>query len=163
MDARRFLDLARELVAGVSRNAPLTGGAGEAECRCAIGRAYYAAFLTSRLFLNQIGIALPPEGSSHTIVQHALNNAGVDVLGRVAGALRALYLLRTTADYNLSDTVTEKVTEASGAVGQSEFVITVFDLIRAGRVSPPVDLTAIANTILAWAKANGQESKIRKL
>jgi hypothetical protein len=163
MDARRNLELAQELIAGVKRDLPLTTGRGEVECRCAIGRAYYAAFLTAREFLNEIGLVLSPVASSHSIVQHALNNAGYNLLGLVATALRALYLLRTKADYDLSDILTESVTEATGAAGQCDFVVTAFDLIRAGRVSPPVDPTAAANAIAAWAKANGQEGKVRKV
>lgn len=163
MDARRNLDLARELIAGVKRGSPLTNGMGEPECRCAIGRASYAAFLASRVFLNKLGLALPPIGSSHAIVQHAPNNAGVHLLGHVATALRILYLQRTKADYDLSDVKSEEISEAGGAVEQGEFALTALDLIQAGRVNPPVDLAAARNAILAWAKANGQESKVRKL
>jgi hypothetical protein len=57
----------------------------------------------------------------------------------------------------------EEVLEAGGAVEQGEFVLTALDLIQAGRVNPPVDLAPAKNSILAWAKANGQEGKIRKL
>jgi hypothetical protein len=38
----------------------------------------------------------------------------------------------------------------------------MLDIVAEGRVSPPVNLAVVANTILAWAKANAQESKIRK-
>jgi hypothetical protein len=161
MDARRNFELAHGLVDGVKSGTPLSAGRGEPECRCAIGRAYYAAFLSSRHFLISIGLALPPIGSSHTTVQHALSNAGYGLLGLIANALRALYILRTSADYDLSDTASESLTEATGAVARCEFVLTALDLIRAGRVNPPIDRSAAATAILAWAKANGQESRIR--
>src|SRR6188472_4525771 len=129
MDARRNLDLARELVAGVKAAVPLTRGAGEPECRCAIGRAYYAAFLTARQFLRDIGIAVAHGGTAHTAVQFALNNGGVDLLVRVASQLRDLYESRTAADYELSDPEPERVAVAEIAIGRAEFVFTAFDLI----------------------------------
>jgi hypothetical protein len=161
MDARRFLDLASELAAAVQRNKPLTGGAGEPECRCSIGRSYYAAFLASRQFLKEIGIAVAGTSSSHSVVQFALNNAGVDILVRIASQLRELYGDRIRADYELSDSDPERLALAENAVSRAEFVLTALDLIRAGRVDPPIDRSAAATAILAWAKANGQESRIR--
>jgi hypothetical protein len=163
MDARRFLDVARELVAGVNRSAPLTGGAGEPECRTAIGRAYYGAFLVARRFLHEIGIRVAGTSASHTTVQFALNNADVDLLIRVSSQLRELHYDRTRADYEPADTDPERASVAEVAIGRADFVMTAFELIRAGRVSPPVDLTAVANAIAAWAKANGQEGKVRKM
>jgi hypothetical protein len=163
MDARRNLDLARELIAGAKTAAPLTGGGGEPAFRFAIGRCYYAGFLTARQFLRDIGIAVPHGGAAHAAVQFALNNSGVDLLARVASQLRDLYESRTAADYELSDPEPERVAVAEVALGRAEFIFTAFDLIRVGRVSPPLSLAAVANAILAWAKANGQDSRIRRL
>lgn len=163
MDARRNLDLARELVAAVKRNAPLTSGAGEAECRCCVGRGYYAAFLTARQFLAETGIGIQRGAAAHTTVQFALNNSGVDLLARVAHQLRELYETRVAADYDLNDPEPEGVVTADTALGRAEFVFTAFDLIRSERVNPPVDLAAVATAILDWARANGQEGKLRRL
>jgi uncharacterized protein (UPF0332 family) len=162
MDSRRFLDLSRELVSGVKRATPITAGAGEPECRSAIGRAYYAAFLTARAFLKSIGIVVAGTSSSHSLVQFALNKAGVDLLTRIASQLRELYGDRIRADYELSDSDPERLAVAENAVGRAEFVLTAFELISTGRVNPPIELPAAASAVLAWAKANGQESKIHK-
>jgi uncharacterized protein (UPF0332 family) len=102
MDPSHFLALARQLVAGAEQGKPLTGGTGAAECRCAIGRAYYAAFLSARTLLAEFGISVPPDGSAHTAVYFALNNSGPDILAKVAVQLRSLYDARTTADYDLT-------------------------------------------------------------
>jgi hypothetical protein len=162
VDARLNLDLARGLIAGVKANTPVTGGAGEPECRCAAGRAYYAAYLTARRFLRDVGLRLPPTSSSHSVVQFALANAGVDLLVRVSSELRELYQARAAADYDLADPAPEQVSAADMAVGRAEFVLLALDLIAAGRVNPPVDTAAVADAVLAWAKANGQDPKIRR-
>lgn len=52
---------------------------------------------------------------------------------------------------------------AGPAVELAGVTIQMLDFVAAGRVSPPVDRTAAAGAILAWAKANGQEAKVRRL
>lgn len=163
MNSRRFLDLAQELVAGVRAAKPATGGQGEPECRCAIGRAYYAAFLVARDFLNRIGIWVTPTAAGHAAVQFALNNSGIRALSLISTQLDSLAKDRTDADYEPNNPRTEDILVAGPAADLATTVIQMLDIIAAGRSTPPVDLAAVANTILAWAKANGQESKIRKL
>jgi len=163
MNSRRFLDLARELVAGVRAGKSATGGAGEPECRCAIGRAYYAAFLVAREFLNRIGIWVTPTAGGHTAVQFALNNSGAPALVTAARQLSQLASERTDADYEPNNPRTEDILVAGPAVDLAAVTIQMLDIIAAGRATPPVDLAAVADAILAWAKANGQESKIRRL
>ncbi len=163
MNPRRHLDLARELVTGVRSGKPVTGGVGEPECRCAIGRAYYAAFLVAREFLNRIGIWVTPTSGGHTAVQYALNNSGVRALMLVSTQLDTLSKDRTDADYEPGNPRTDDVIVAGLAVDLATTAIQMLDFVAAGRSTPPVDLAAAANAILAWAKANGQEGKIRKL
>ena len=163
MDASHFLTLARHLVAGAEQAQPLTGGTGAAECRCAIGRAYYATFLNARAFLAELGIGVPPDGSAHTAVYFALNNSGVNVLAKIAVQLRGLYDSRTTADYDLVNTDVDRVSEAEIAIGRADLALTVLDLIRRGRVNPPLDRPAVVNAILAWAKTAGWDQKLKRI
>ncbi|MBA4063779.1 MAG: hypothetical protein C0501_08715 [Isosphaera sp.] len=162
MNPRRHLELARSLVAGVRQGAPASPGAGEAECRCAIGRAYYAAFLVARDFLNRIGVWVTPTAAAHPAVRFALNNSGVAALGAVAAQLDALSTDRQYADYEPDDPRTETADAAEAGLNSAATAIRMLDLIAAGRVHPPVDLPAVAAAILAWAKANGQDAKIRR-
>jgi uncharacterized protein (UPF0332 family) len=162
MDPAHFLALARQLVAGVEQGQPLTGGSGAAECRCAIGRAYYATFLAARALLAEFGVGVPPDGSAHTAVYFALNNSGANVLAKAAVQLRALYDARTTADYDTTNADVERVAEAESAVAKADLALTVFTLIRQNRVTPPLDRAAVADAIFAWAKTAGWEQKLKR-
>jgi hypothetical protein len=162
MNPIRHLELARGLLAGVQSGTPVTNGAGEPECRCVIGRAYYATFLVARAFLNHIGVWVSPTSAGHAAVQYALNNSGVSALRMAASHLHSLSRERTDADYEPDNPRSDGVAAATSAVDLATSTIQMLDLIGAGRVSPPVDLTAATNAILAWAKANGQEGKVRK-
>jgi hypothetical protein len=130
--------------------------------RCAIGRAYYSAFLVAREFLNRIALWVTPTSAGHSAVQYALNNSGISALVAVASQLESLSTDRIFADYEPNDPRTDTLASAESAVTLATTAIQMLDLVAAGRVTPPVDLAAVADTALAWAKANGQESKMRR-
>jgi hypothetical protein len=163
MNPRRHLELAQALMIGVRSGTPVSTGTGDVECRCVVGRSYYCAFLVARDFLNQIGLWITPTSAGHNTVQYALNNSGVASLRKVGSQLEILSTERNYADYEPSNPRAETVAAAEAALSTATTAIQMLDIILAGRVTPPLDLAAVANTILAWARANGQESKIRRL
>jgi hypothetical protein len=156
MNPRRFLDLAERLVQGVESGRALTGRGGEVECRCAIGRAYYAAFLVAREFLESLDIAVPNGGACHTAVQRGLNNSGVSTLAVIAGQLGKLYTGRADADYDMRMGAVETAKDARAAVDLARTLVTMIDVILAGGLSPPLDRARTARTILDYAKQNAQ-------
>jgi hypothetical protein len=135
MNPRRFLDLAERLVQGVESGRALTGRGGEVECRCAIGRAYYAAFLVAREFLESLDIAVPNGGACHTAAQRGLNNSGVSTLAVIAGQLGKLYTGRADADYDMRMGAVETAKDARAAVDLARTLVTMIDVILAGGLS----------------------------
>lgn len=92
MKPREFLDLADELVVGMSEGA----------WRSAVSRADYAAFHTARHFLIGLGFKVPEAESAHHCVYVRLNNAGNAHLSYTASLLYKLRRERNTADYDLA-------------------------------------------------------------
>src|SRR5262245_31428644 len=88
--------------------------------RSSISRAYFAAFLAARDFLNDAGITIPPveRGRLHIHVKDLFNGTGdaqIDELGTLLGNLRNE---RNTADYDLDDPSAEN--EANARLRSSE-------------------------------------------
>lgn len=121
------MTLARALVAGVQANTPLTSGAGRAECRCAISRAYYGAYNVAVDLLDKIGFKTENVGACHTAVQHVLNNSGNTDLAIVSTGLGTLYKERRLADYEMKSARPESATQADVMVKLAESVV---ELIR---------------------------------
>lgn len=155
MNPRRFLDVAERLVQGVEGGTPLSGG-GEAECRTAVGRAYYAAFLVAREFLESLDIAVPNGGACHTAVQRGLNNSEIGSLVMIGEQLRKLYTSRADADYDMQAGGVETAKDARAAVDLAKTLVTMIDAILAGRLNPPLDRDRTARTILEYAKNSAQ-------
>lgn len=156
MDPRLYLTLADRLMQSAKEGTAITGGTGAVECRTAIGRAYYAAFLVARDFLEGLGIKVPNGSKCHTTVKDGLNNSGVASLVIVSAQLGTLYDGRAAADYKLQDRTTESTTNAEVAVTLSRLVIRMLDVIASGGAMPPLDRAAVASTILKWAADAGQ-------
>lgn len=123
MNSNRYAVLARKLVEGVAASSPLTGGDGAAECRCAISRAYYAAYNRAVDFLGMLGFKTLNSGKCHTDVQHVLNNCGDEDLRKVATELGTLYSERRRADYEMRQRASESLSQAQAMVGVSESCI----------------------------------------
>ena len=151
MDGRRLLTLAQKLLEGVGAGAPLTGGDGAPECRSAISRAYYGAFLVAGAFLDRIGFAVENSPAAHTAVQYALNNSGALALRRVASDLGRLHGERRRADYNLADRQPEQRIYADEAVNIGTAILSVLDDVR--DTAAPDRLGAIAGAISVWLRA----------
>lgn len=93
MDGRAFLEVARELVQGLT----------EAHRRAAAGRAYYALMLEARELLDRWGLSHPPRDKVHDFVRLKLLYSADPDLKQVGLTLERLGRLRNDADYQLTD------------------------------------------------------------
>lgn len=95
-DWEEYLDLARNM-SGESSNPPSQ----EARLRCAISRAYYAAFnqTCARMRTHEENQVIPLDGGSHAIVINQLQNSQDHERRRVGTALGRLKRNRVQADY----------------------------------------------------------------
>jgi hypothetical protein len=77
-------------------------------------------------------------------------------LHRLASALRKLCSARTQADYDLHPGDVESIIQVQDIITDARTAILQLDIIRAGRLSPPLDRAATAEAILKWARENGK-------
>jgi hypothetical protein len=156
MNPRHFHTLASRLIQGIQEGMALTGGNGAVECRTAVGRAYYSAFLVTRDFLENLGIRVPEGSKCHSVVQMGLNNSHDSRLVIISTNLGTLYTARTVADYVMNNTSIETISRAEAIIRLSGTTIAMLDAIQAGKATPPLDLPGVTKAILKWARENGQ-------
>ena len=154
MDAHGFLAFAESLADSVKTDPSLPNR--DAVCRSAISRAYYALFLLAREFLDELGLEVRHIPNPHANLEQALTNSGVLSLRRIANALRKLCSARTQADYDLRPGDVESFTRVQDVLNDARATILHLDIIRAGRLNPPLDKTVAAEAILKWARENGK-------
>lgn len=154
MNPRLFLTVGETLVASVRPQPPAPAPPCEAECRSATSRAYYAAFLTALEFLEWMGVRVTNNAQCHTGVQFALNNSGHTTLVQVASALNTLAESRRSADYDMSDPDVGRIGQTDHVLQSARTVITLLDVLRQNRATPPFDAKAVANVILTYATNN---------
>src|SRR5215213_408395 len=130
MDPRRFLELAESLV----REARAAGSSAdtEANCRTAVGRAYYAAFLAARSFVEQLGYVVTETGACHDAVYKVLNNCTDPNLRTVADHLSALGTSRRIADYKMQDRRASTVGQADSMVQHSTAAVDLLAQLLTG-------------------------------
>ena len=129
---------------------PLTGGGGAAECRSAISRAYYAAYLVGVAYLDRMGFSVANNHQSHVAVQRGLNNSGNATLRVASADLITLHVERRRADYDTKDRRPESVANAEVWVKLAAKVIAELDRVRD---SASLDeMGAIAKAISDWVK-----------
>lgn len=158
MHSRLYLTLAQQLVSGVQAGRPLTGGTGAPECRCAISRAYYAAYNVAVDYLDAIGFRTENVGACHTAVQYALNQSGNASLETVSTNLGTLYSERRKADYEMKNPRPENVVQADAMVKLAESAIALVDAVR----SDTSLWGAIATGVLAYITTSGTNALRRK-
>lgn len=151
MDGRRLHSLAQKLVDTVAVGSPLTGGDGAPECRSAISRAYYAAFLVAAAYLDRIGFAVENTPAAHTAVQYALNNSGDATLRSVGGDLRNLSAERRLADYDVKSRVPERLDHATNTVDRAANAIAKLDDVRDS--AGPERTGAVAVAVSRWLRS----------
>lgn len=156
MNPTSYLDLAKDLVVRVKRGDALPGTAGEAECRSAISRAYYAAFQVAADFYGTLGIDVPESGKCHVVVKDGLNNSGQANLESASSQLGTLYSERRRADYKLNDVRSEKLSQADSMTALSEQIIKVLRQVNSECKNDQQKKAAVAGAILGWAKISAQ-------
>lgn len=97
IDPREFLRLAESWI----------GGTSEAEWRCAVSRAYYAAFHVARRLMRELGFQVPRGDRAHAFLWLRLSNCG-DAHIQVAGSdLSTLRRDRNAADYDVDRSLSQ--------------------------------------------------------
>jgi hypothetical protein len=154
MNPRHFLDIAELLIQEVE-NAP-DANLNRAKCRTTFNRAYYAAFLVACELFAMLNLKVPHGSKCHDVVKAGLNNSGVALLVKISENLGTLYTGRADADYVMGNPRTESVQQAKLNVTLAKTIIAMIDAILGRKTNPPLDFSAIENTILEWAKNAGQ-------
>jgi hypothetical protein len=119
-DWREYLELANDL-GTASIGSTITLRSSEATDRCAVSRAYYAAFCHARNYAAaNLNFVPTNRGSDHWMLQQHFNGIG---MSPVARTLRRLHGWRKQCDYedtlpNLSTIVSRALAEAAAVIGQ---------------------------------------------
>src|SRR5688572_427716 len=114
-----FLRLARKMV--------VTHRAEPAALRTVVSRAYYAVF-HAKLYLEQLGFAVPRTENAHLFVQVRLLHANQVEASEIGALLANLHERRKRADYDLADVSFETLEFAAEAVHRADRVRGKLDL-----------------------------------
>jgi hypothetical protein len=109
MDPAEFYVFALKIVVG-------TPAPGPAQCRTAIGRAYYAALNRSTEALARWGVSPGKGPQKHGLATRFLHATNDPDLMEASKALQDLKTLRNQADYDMSDASVESVSQAKLAL-----------------------------------------------
>jgi hypothetical protein len=125
-------------------------GTTAADCRAAVGRAYYAVFNVGAEHLRRGGISISRGGAAHGEVRQCLANAGDHAVAGAAFDLREMHTVRIRADYQLDRTDVETQANVRPWVTRAGEMIAVLDaaFLGPGR-------QALIDAIRAWRRANG--------
>jgi uncharacterized protein (UPF0332 family) len=150
---------ADQLVEKCRAAAPMTAvpGGEAADVRSAISRAYYAAFLVARSFLEELGYSVTMLGRCHEVVAHALRESGERELIRAASDLGTLGTDRRIADYELHKTSVEQNTRADEMLRFCKSVISRLDAVRTRTRTDPARKQSIIASIDAWRNRDGEK------
>jgi uncharacterized protein (UPF0332 family) len=133
MNHRDFLHVADDLVTGLT----------EADWRSAVSRAYYAAFHTGRLLLEQCGFAVPRAEQAHAYLWLRLANCGQVDLQNAGNDLNTLRQMRNQADYDLARSFSH-----AGAFAFVQVAETIIDLFEKTTTEPGIraQITPVIST-----------------
>jgi hypothetical protein len=121
MDGREFLNVARELLRGVT----------PADWRTAANRAYYALMLEGRESLRRWGFTIPKGDRIHAFVRLRLTYSADTGLKDVGIALDHMVQLRGEADYDLNSKRFDTKVEAQRSFNRATAGIPILDAIEA--------------------------------
>lgn len=116
----------------------------EAEWRCAISRAYYAAFHHARDLLQALGFEVPRGEQAHAFLWKRLQSCGNPSLGLAGSNLNQLRGQRNRADYDLAGDVSQRT--AMTAVERANAIFQVLDSLS------PDDREAAVEIIKAYER-----------
>jgi uncharacterized protein (UPF0332 family) len=117
MNPREFLDVAEQLIAGLT----------EGEWRSAVSRAYYAAFHVSRRLLLLCGFDVPRGEQAHIYLSRRLANSGHIDVENAGNDLNFLRGLRNRADYDLDVPLSHAT--SSGQVQAAETIVQLLEAV----------------------------------
>jgi hypothetical protein len=162
MDPRHYLTLAQQHVNCAKSGQGTVSPNGQAECRSAISRAYYAALNAAVEFLNSIGISVTETGDCHAVVKMGLGESNETDLKKVSSHLGTLGAERRRADYRMADTGIEDPDLADQLV---TIALQTVNLLRQCKQKCQQDAglsQMVAGTILAWAAQAGKQNQLWK-
>ena len=119
-------------------------GTTEAEWRCAVSRAYYAAFHRGRDLLQSLGFEVPRGELAHAFLWRRLQSCGNPLLGLAGSELNQLRGQRNRADYDLRGDVSRRTAMSS--------VETTTAIFRAIETLTPDDRQAAIEIIKAYER-----------
>ena len=132
--ARDLLKLAEVLCRGTT----------EAEWRCSVGRAYYAAFHQARDLLQTLGFQIPRAELVHAFLWKRLQSCGPSAVGTAGSKLHQLRSLRNRADYDV--TIAFVQNDAIAAVETSRQILDAFETLA------PADRQAALDVMAAYER-----------
>ena len=115
MNAREFLDVANELVAGMD----------EGHWRSGVSRAYYAAFHVARKLMEKAGFAVPQNEGAHAYLGMRLSNAKHPEVEEAGRGLEDSRRARNRADYRIDHHFEE--TQANSDVMRANDVLRLLE------------------------------------
>ena len=129
---------ARDLL-NLSEN--LSRGATESEWRCAVGRAYYAAFHQARDVLQALGFQIPRAELVHAFLWKRLRSCGQSAVGMAGSKLHQLRTVRNRADYDVAFDFAKK--DAIAAVETSRQILDAFERLTAADRQAALDVMTV--------------------
>ena len=129
---------ARDLL-NLSEN--LSRGATESEWRCAVGRAYYAAFHQARDVLQALGFQIPRAELVHAFLWKRLRSCGQSSVGMAGSKLHQLRTVRNRADYDVAFDFAKK--DAIAAVETSRQILDAFERLTAADRQAALDVMTV--------------------
>jgi len=158
MEPWQFLRLAQRLVAktGDAASHPSGSGGVAADLRTSISRCYYAAFLTARSFLIELGYQVTKLGASHEVVRRALIKSGDRDLTRVASNYAILGEYRRKADYDLENDEVEELERAEEMTKLCEKAISLVGLTDIRLSNDEAAKKRLIEAIDAWLANEGE-------
>lgn len=122
----------------------LSRGTSESEWRCAVGRAYYAAFHQARDLLQALGFQIPRAELVHAFLWKRLLSCGSSTVGTAGSKLHQLRTVRNRADYDVMIDFLKK--DAIAAVETSRQILNAFESLT------PADRQAALDVMAAYER-----------
>lgn len=118
----------------------LSRGTSESEWRCAVGRAYYAAFHQARDLLQTLGFQIPRAELVHAFLWKRLLSCGSSPVGMAGSKLHQLRTVRNRADYDVAFDFLKN--DAIAAVETSRQILTAFESLTPADRQVALDVMA---------------------